>query len=260
VSELSDPRCKLQTDQSARVVQENEMTADNHKEADQPTSVGAGNDETTVVPPPTGPGPELAWSLADDVDTAPVGRQPWGLAWGQAAVFLSIGAVVALVIAVVGWTIGRSDHDPQPLPLEVHPTVAAVAVSTSAAPAVVLAPTTVTVQAAPTTVTVQAPAPPPKTTIVTAQAAPSTVTMAPTVSEEPTVTRAAAPPQAKEFGPFEASDDQRLLDWLLAHGWTITNPPPCSEQRAHALPLASEWRVDVFGRCAADQADGYAQS
>jgi hypothetical protein len=186
--------------------------------------MGAGNDETTVVPPSTDAGPELAWSLADDLDTVPVERQPWGLAWGQAAVFLSIGAVVALVIAVVGRTIGRSDHDPQPLPQEAHPTVAAVAVSTSAAPAVVLAPTTVTVQAAQTTVTVQAPAPPPKTTIVTAQAAPSTVTVAPTVSEEPTVTRAAAPPPAKEFGPFEASDDQRLLDWLLSHGWTITNP------------------------------------
>jgi hypothetical protein len=203
------------------------MTDDDDKADDQPATTAAESDATTIVPPPTEAAPELAWSLADDVDTTPVGRQSWGLAWGQAAVFLSIGAVLALVIAVVGWTIGRSHHDPQQLPPEAYPTAAAAAIpTTSATPAaVVVPPSTVTVQAAPPpTVTVQAPAPPPKTTIVTIQAAPSTVAPAPTVSPEPTVTRAAAPPPAKEFAPFEASDDQRLLNWLLAHGWTITNP------------------------------------
>jgi serine/threonine protein kinase, bacterial len=97
------------------------MTDDDDKADDQPATAAAESDATTIVASPTEAAPELAWSLADDVDPTPVGRQSWGLAWGQAAVFLSIGAVVALVIAVVGWTILRSHHDPQPLPPEAHP-------------------------------------------------------------------------------------------------------------------------------------------
>ncbi len=192
------------------------MTADNDREVDQPTSVGAGNDETAFVPPPTEAGPELAWSLADDVDTVPVER-PWGLAWGQATVFLSIGAVVALVIAVVGWTIGRSDHEPQPLAHEARPAAAAAAVtSTSAAPvAAVVPPSTVTAQAVPTTVTVQAPAPPPKTTIVTVQAPAQTTTVR--VTSEP-------PPEANVVPQLSQTVyDQRFLEKMRSLGYTITN-------------------------------------
>jgi serine/threonine protein kinase, bacterial len=94
------------------------MTSDDDKADDQPATAAADNDATTVMPSPTEAAPELAWSLAVDADTVPVERQSWGLAWGQAAVFLSIGAVIALVIAVVGWTILRSHHDPQALPPE----------------------------------------------------------------------------------------------------------------------------------------------
>jgi serine/threonine protein kinase, bacterial len=110
-------------------------TADNAD--DQPTTNATENDATTVVPPPTAAAPELAWSLADDVDTVPVGRHSWGVAWGQGAVFLSVCAAVALVIAVVGWTIVRSHHDPQPQPPEEHPapvSAAAQAISTNPTP------------------------------------------------------------------------------------------------------------------------------
>jgi len=93
-----------------------------------------GNDATTIVPPPTEAAPELAWSLADDVDTVRVERQSWGLAWGHAAVFLSIGTVVALVIAVVGWTIVRSHHDPQPLPPDAHPAASVSAAAQAISP------------------------------------------------------------------------------------------------------------------------------
>jgi len=135
--------------------------------AQPPTSAGAANDATTVVPPPEEVATQWAWSL-DDYGTVPVERQSWGLAWGQAAVFLSIGAVVALVIGVVGWMVVRAHNDsvtagqpatvmmPAPwTPAPIPPTVTSTVVATPP-PA---QPTTVTVHAAPTTVTVEGPPP-----------------------------------------------------------------------------------------------------
>jgi hypothetical protein len=58
-----------------------------------------------------------------------------GLAWGHAAVVLSIAAVVAFVVAVVGWAVMRSGRDPQPLPAEAHPDAAAAQFTSAAAAA-----------------------------------------------------------------------------------------------------------------------------
>lgn len=112
------------------------MTSNDHDTDNAPTSAGSGaTDETTVVPTPPAAALELAWSLGDDDDTEPAERQSWGLAWGHAAVVLSIAAVVAFVIAIVGWTIMRSGHDSQPLPAEAKATTQTMAPAESPWPA-----------------------------------------------------------------------------------------------------------------------------
>jgi hypothetical protein len=74
--------------------------------ADQPpTAAAADNDATTIVPPPTQGARELAWSFDEGDDTMPVGRQPWRMAWGQAAVIAVCGAMLALAIGFAGWAI-----------------------------------------------------------------------------------------------------------------------------------------------------------
>ena len=105
------------------------MTSSTDNPDNAPTSAGAGlSDGTTALPPPTGAAPELAWSFDNDDDTAPAERQSWRSAWGHATVLLSTAAVVAFVIAVVGWTIMQSGRDLQPLPPDAHPaTVTAAA-------------------------------------------------------------------------------------------------------------------------------------
>ncbi len=135
--------------------------------------------------------------------------------WGQAAVFLSIGALVALVTAVVGWTIVRSNHDPQPQPREAHQTVAEASLPTTAAPAVVIPPSTFTVQAAP-----------PRT--VTVQAMPSTPAVEPEESSQPTAAHAAAPipPSVQPEPPvLDSAYDERFLDSMRSVGYTITDAP-----------------------------------
>lgn len=138
------------------------MTADDDDADGQPDTVAAGNDETTIVPPPTESGPtQQAWSL-DEEDTKPVEHHPWGLAWGQAAAFLAVGAVIATVTAVVSWALTHdksSSHSLPPAPTTTA--IPTVAVTVATAPQ----PSTVTVQASPSTVTVPAP------TTVTTQAA-----------------------------------------------------------------------------------------
>jgi hypothetical protein len=75
--------------------------------ADEATSVGAAADETVVVAPVTVAAPELAWSTSDDIPV--VESQSWRAAWGNAAVFILVGMVLAGVIGVVGWVaaVGR---------------------------------------------------------------------------------------------------------------------------------------------------------
>ena len=105
--QLSATRCKLQTDQSAWVAQENKMTADNAD--DQPATAAADGDATTVVPPPTQAAPDLAWSKEDDAGF--IQRQLWRLTWGHVAVLLACAGVVALTISFVAWALTRMHHD-----------------------------------------------------------------------------------------------------------------------------------------------------
>jgi hypothetical protein len=80
------------------------MNSDDDKAADQPTLVGAGNDETTIVPPPTEAAPELAWSAASDDFSADADQK--GLTWRDrvrwapvaAAVLLPVSAIVLLLV------------------------------------------------------------------------------------------------------------------------------------------------------------------
>lgn len=80
----------------------------NHDDA--PTSVGPGDDPTTVEPPATAAVPELAWSL-DDADRAVTkktgGRQSWAVACGLAAVLLLVAVGAAVAIGILGWAPAR---------------------------------------------------------------------------------------------------------------------------------------------------------
>ncbi len=88
------------------------MTSDDDN-ADQPqTMAAADGDATTFVPPPTQAAPGLAWSAEDS--TQEIQRQSWRLTWGRAAVFLAIGAVVAIVIGFAGWALIRMHDDAAP--------------------------------------------------------------------------------------------------------------------------------------------------
>jgi hypothetical protein len=120
---------------------------DDDNAADQHTMAADDIGATTVAPPSTDAAAELAWSRDDDDETVSVERQSWGLAWAQAALFVSMGAVFALVIGAVGWALMRT-HDDSPQATPVAQRAAEVTQSTHPeAPAVVVAPSTVTVEA-----------------------------------------------------------------------------------------------------------------
>ena len=84
------------------------MTSDAEKADGQPPTIAAGNDETTLVPPPTEAAPDLAWSSEDETEV--IQRQSWGLTWGRAAVLLAGTGVVALAVGFGGWALLRM-HD-----------------------------------------------------------------------------------------------------------------------------------------------------
>jgi len=152
---------------------------DDNKAAEQETVAADDLGVTTVAPPPTEAAPELAWSLDDEGDTAPVERQSWGLAWAQAAVFVLIGAVFAFVIGAVGWVLARAHYDSPPVPRVAQRAAEVTQTTRPEAPAVV-APSMVTVEATPPPVTVTTSPP-----TVTVKATPPTVTVRET---PPTVT------------------------------------------------------------------------
>jgi hypothetical protein len=81
--------------------------------ADEATSVGAAADETVVVAPVTVAAPELAWSSADEVPV--VEPVSWRVAWGNAAIFVVVGMVLAGVIGAVGWASLRDDPRSTPV-------------------------------------------------------------------------------------------------------------------------------------------------
>ncbi|MGO9927466.1 MAG: DUF732 domain-containing protein [Mycobacterium sp.] len=208
---------------------------------DSPTSAGSGaTDETTVVPPPAEAAADLAWSLDNVDDTVAVERQSWGLAWGHAAVVLSIAAVVAFVIAIVGWTIMRSARVEQPLPPEAYPTAGTTTVLSTVV-AAAPQPSTVIVQAAPTTVTVQAPPPEPKKTVDRA------------VPEQSS--HALVAPRS------ESVYDQRFLDRIRSLGYTITDPSLAvrnAHEACHLFQLgesAEQVNNQMSARMGADMTD-----
>jgi len=196
---------------------------------------GAADDlgATAVAPLSMAAEPPLAWSLDDGSDTGPAQRQPWRLAWLQAGVFASIGAVCAVVIGVVGWVLIRAHDDPRQATPVAHRAAAVPPTVHSGPPAAAgAAPSTVTVEATPPTVTVKATPPtvtvkatPPTVTVrdtpptVTVEAAPPTVTVPDPVSVIPSPRRSSMPAP----GEVDSVYDQRFLDHMRSLGYVIVN-------------------------------------
>jgi serine/threonine-protein kinase len=95
------------------------MTADDDADG-HPATVAAGNDETTVVPPPTEAAPDLAWSSEDETEV--IQRQSWSLTWGRAAVLLACTGVVALAVGLGGWALVGMHNAELPRPVTNPPT------------------------------------------------------------------------------------------------------------------------------------------
>ena len=198
---------------------------DDDNAADQPTMAADNDDATAAAPPSTRTGPRLAWSLDDgDDEHPPDDRQPWLLAWAQAAVFVLIGGAVAFAVGVVGWVLVRAHDDRQQAPPVAHRTVEVRPATGMTAPSEVVGPSTVTVEATPTTVTVK-PTPSAITVratapTVTVEAAPTTVTSLAPVSTVP------PPRRSSVSAPREIDSiyDQRFLDHMRSLGYVIFNP------------------------------------
>jgi hypothetical protein len=83
------------------------MTDNDKKNSDidsAATTVGAADDETTIVPDfPTRSAPELAWSTEEDETEGPAGHKPWGAAWRNASIVAGGAALLATGIGVGGW-------------------------------------------------------------------------------------------------------------------------------------------------------------
>jgi hypothetical protein len=73
------------------------------------TIVGAG-DDTTILPTPLAPAAVLAWG-DDDTPPDPVHRS-WRGTIGYGAILLSCAAVIALLVAIIGWVETRSNELP----------------------------------------------------------------------------------------------------------------------------------------------------
>lgn len=177
---------------------------------------------TAAVPPSTQAAPELAWSLDDD-EAMPVERHSWRLAWVQAAVFVTLGAVSAFAVGAVGWVLVRGHDDWRQAPPVAHRPDEVTQTPARKAPAALAAPATVTVEATPPTVTVKATPP-----TVTVKATPPTVTVEPA----PTTVTVPAPAGPIHF-PRRSGDaaphavdpaaDQRFLDQMRSLGYVIVN-------------------------------------
>jgi hypothetical protein len=117
------------------------------------TVVGAGADDTAVVPDirPTQASPELAWS--SEAETEEFDQRSWGHTWRNAGLVVGAAALIAIGIDVVGLL----THHSQSAQTTASITSAPTSIAAPAAPAP--APATVTVMAPPP-VTVTAEAPP----------------------------------------------------------------------------------------------------
>lgn len=121
--------------------------------ANDDTILGAGADDTAVVPDihPTQASPELAWS--SEAETKELDQRSWGHTWRNAGVVVGAAALVATGIGVFGFL----SHHSQSTHTTVSPTSAA-------------RPTAAPIAQPPTPATVTVTAPPPVT--VTAEAPP----------------------------------------------------------------------------------------
>lgn len=126
--------------------------------SDPPTAVGAAGEPTTIVPP-TATSAELAWSLDNDA-AEPLRRQPWGMAWGRAAVFVACGLALATAIGAAVFVAGQTRHPNAPVAAPSTMPAWAIPPISSAAPKPVAAPAP-SPPAVTSTVTVAAPAPAP---------------------------------------------------------------------------------------------------
>jgi hypothetical protein len=108
------------------------------------TSVGAGDDPTTAVPPVTEPAPDLAWSQHDDDGaTEPMERRSWHSALGVAAALVAGGALLAIAVSFGFWASGQTSTE------LARQQVAAPSSSTIAAPTTQTGPQQTVTQAAP---------------------------------------------------------------------------------------------------------------
>ncbi|MGF2946861.1 hypothetical protein [Mycobacterium sp. Lab-001] len=120
------------------------------------TAIGPADDETVIVPPPTGAPHELAWSHDEDDDAG----VSWGAAAERAGIIFITAVAVALVLGLVTW-LGLYIYGKKSKPMPVPDAAKPVATIPAAAP--VPPPSTVTVTPAPPpTVTVEAAPPPPR--------------------------------------------------------------------------------------------------
>jgi hypothetical protein len=208
---------------------------DDDNAAEQRTVAADGIGARTVAPPSTDAEADLAWSLDDDDETVSVERQSWGLAWAQAAVFVSIGAVFALAIGAVGWALTRA-HGDSPRATPVAQRAAEVTQTTHPeAPTAAVASSTVTVEATPRTATVTATPPTvtvkttPSTETVTVKATPPTVTVEPaptTVTVPAPIPTVPSRRRSSAAAPREVDTlyDQRFLNQMRSLGYVIVNP------------------------------------
>lgn len=88
------------------------MTNEDHTDSPD-TTLGGGDDETTVVPDihPTQTAPELAWSSSDDTDE--IARRSWRQTLGISAAVLVSAGLLAITFGA-GWLMHRSPPESHP--------------------------------------------------------------------------------------------------------------------------------------------------
>lgn len=109
------------------------------------TAAGAANDETKIITDTSqAETPLRAWSEADQDDEDEYeeepSRHPWSAVTGQAAAFITAGAAVATVIAVLGWIMFHKDRPSPSVAPSPAPTAQNTTTSTALSPEVKTAP------------------------------------------------------------------------------------------------------------------------
>jgi len=191
---------------------------------DRAATVAGDSEASTLVPPRTECGPELAGSADDDTDEPT--RHPWRVAGATAGV-LVVGAVILVAVAgIVGWAVWSSLQPRRPAAMPLPTATSAV-----------------TVQAAPPTV-----------------AAPTSATATPEIPPAAELPSPSTKPQTPTTTEFTAADDQRLFTNLQQYGYPIADPENIARVAhtyCHALQRgeSSEQADAEAARLLADPAD-----